>query len=581
MAPTKVTTIPRLELTAAVVSVKASCLLKRELDYDNCEEFFWTDSKVVLGYIHNEARRFHTFVSNRVQFIRDKTNIEKWGYVPTDHNPADLASRGLTVKGLCSSMWLTGPSFLWSMQIPEPENIDTNLAVGDPEVRSTQVFAVNICISPRVTERLSRFSRWSLAVRAIARLQRLASSAKGEHPSTVAERRNAEIFIIKEVQKTAFAQEIQGLVKKCSSLRALNPYVDSQGVLRVGGRLEGSTLPEEIKHPAIIPKNHPLTTLIIAHFHDKVKHQGRGMTMNEIRSHGFWIVGMSKAVASYIYKCVTCRKNRRPMETQKMANLPEDRIEDAPPFTFSGMDCFGPFLIKERRKELKCYGLLFTCMTSRAVHIEMLDDISTDAFINALRCFIAIRGRVQVLRSDQGTNFLGARNEFEKGMKELDVARLKAFMSDCQCEFVMNAPHSSHTGGVWERQIRTAKSILSSLMHEAKGRLDKPSFRTFLYEAMYIMNSRPLTTDNSGDPLSPEPLTPNHVLTMKAQIAYPPPGQFMKEDIYLRKRWRRIQYLAEQFWSRWRKEYLQLLNKRQKWCTSKRNIRCGGHCVSA
>ena len=303
--------------------------------------------------------------------------------------------------------------------------------------------------------------------------------------------------------------------------------------------------------------------------------------MNEIRSHGFWIVGMSKAVASYIYKCVTCRKSRRPMETQKMANLPEDRIEDAPPFTFSGMDCFGPFLIKERRKELKCYGLLFTCMTSRAVHIEMLDDMSTDAFINALRCFIAIRGRVQVLRSDQGTNFLGARNEFEKGMKELDVARLKAFMSDCQCEFVMNAPHSSHTGGVWERQIRTAKSILSSLMHEAKGRLDKPSFRTFLYEAMYIMNSRPLTTDNSGDPLSPEPLTPNHVLTMKAQIAYPPPGQFMKEDIYLRKRWRRIQYLAEQFWSRWRKEYLQLLNKRQKWCTSKRNIRCGGHCVSA
>ncbi|XP_064109597.1 uncharacterized protein LOC135217561 [Macrobrachium nipponense] len=369
----------------------------------------------------------------------------------------------------------------------EQENIDTNLAVGDPEVRSTQVLAVNACISPSVIERLSRFSRWSLVVRAIAHLKRLASSVKGEHLSTVAERRNAEIFIIKEVPKTVFAKEVQGVCTKSSSLQALSPYVDNQGVLRVGRRLEGSTLPEEIKHPAIILKNHALTRLIIGHLHEKVKHQGRGMTINEIRSHGLWIVGMSKAVASYIYKCATCRKSRRPVEEQKMANLPEDQIEDAPPFTFSGMDCFGPFLIKERRK---CYGVLFTCMASRAVHIEMLDDMSTDAFINALRCFLALRGRVQALCSDQGTNFLGAKNEFERGMKELDVARLKAFMSDHQCEFVMNVPHSSHTGGVWERQIRTARSILPSLMNEAKGRLDSSSFRTLLYEVMHIMNSR-------------------------------------------------------------------------------------------
>ncbi|XP_064077611.1 uncharacterized protein LOC135195281 [Macrobrachium nipponense] len=405
VTPTKVTTIRRLELTAAVVSVKVSCLLRKELDYENVEEFFGTDSKVVI-------------------------------------------------------------------QIPEPENIDTNLAVGDPEVRSTQVLAVNACISPSVIERLSRFSRWFLVVRAIARLERLISSVKGEHLSTVAERRDAEIFIIKEVQKTVFAKEVQGVCTKSSSLQALSPYVDNQGVLRVGGRLEGSTLPEEIKHPVIIPKNHALTRLIIGHFHEKVKPQGRGLTINEIRFHGLWIVGMSKAVASYIYKCVTCRKSRWPVEEQKMANLPEDRIEDESPFTFSGMDCFGPFLIKERHKELKCYGLLFTCLASRAVHTEMFDVMSTDAFINALRCFLAIRGRVQVLRSDQGTNFLGAKNEFERGMKELDVACPKAFMSDLQCEFVTNAPHSSHTGGVWERQIRTARSILSSLMNEDKGRLD-------------------------------------------------------------------------------------------------------------
>ena len=574
VAPTKVTTIPRLELTAAVVSVKVSCLLKRELDYRNATEFFWTDSKVVFGYIHNEARRFHTFVSNRIQFIRDKTTLDQWSYVPTEQNPADHASRGLTVNELCNSTWLRGPSFLWSKQLPIPESFTVDLAIGDPEVRSAQAFAVNVHSSFSVADCLSKFSCWSLAVKAIARLKRLASRVRGDGPTSVAEQRNAEMFIIKEVQKTVFTEESQGVCKRSSSLLTFNPFVDSQGVLRVGGRLEESTLPEEIKHPSIIPKNHPMTTLIIAHFYAKVKHQGRGMTINEIRAHGLWIIGMSKAVASYIHNCVTCRKKRRPTEEQKMANLPESRMEDTPPFTFSGMDCFGPFVIKERRKELKCYGLLFTCMASRAVHIEMLDDLSTDAFINALRCFIAIRGRVQVLRSDQGTNFLGAKNEFEKEMQELDMTRLRTFMVDRQCDFVMNAPHSSHTGGVWERQIRTARSILSSLLHESKGRLDVSSLRTFFYEVMYIMNSRPLTADTSGDPMNLEPLTPNHVLTMKANIAYPPPGQFAKEDVYIRKRWKRVQYLAEQFWSR-RKEYLSLLNKRQKWCTPRRNIQLG------
>ena len=141
--------ILRLELTAAVVSVKVSCLLKRELDYKNVTEFFWTDSKVVLGYIHNEARRFHTSVSNRIQFIREKTTLDQWSYVPTEQNPADHASRGLIVNELCNSTWLRGASFLW-----KPEYFTVDLAIGDPEVRSTQAFAVNVHASFSVADHL-------------------------------------------------------------------------------------------------------------------------------------------------------------------------------------------------------------------------------------------------------------------------------------------------------------------------------------------------------------------------------------------------------------------------------------------
>ena len=209
------------------------------------------------------------------------------------------------------------------------------------------------------------------------------------------------------------------------------------------------------------------------------------------------------------------------------------------------------------------------------MHIEQLDDMTTDAFINALRCFTAIRGPIQQIRSDQGSNFVGARNELEKAMKELDNDKIQSYLTTNRCEFVMNVPYSSHRGGVWERQIRTTRSILNTVLNDYKGRLDTSSLRTFLYEVMAIINSRPLTYQCLNDPKSLEPLTPNHVLTKKNKTLLPPPGNFVKEEIYARKRWRKVQLLAKQFWSRWRKKYLINLNSRQKWFQPKRNLKIG------
>ncbi|KAA0712431.1 hypothetical protein E1301_Tti012968 [Triplophysa tibetana] len=293
------------------------------------------------------------------------------------------------------------------------------------------------------------------------------------------------------------------------------------------------------------------------------------MTINELRSNGIWILGCSQAVSSIIYHCVKCRRFRRHPEEQRMANLPRERMETTPPFTYSGMDCFGPFYIKEGRKELKRYGLLFTCLCSRAVHIELLDDLSTDAFINSLRAFIALRGNVRQLQSDQGTNFVGARREFLEAVKEMDQECLKQL----GCEFVMNPPSASHMGGVWERQIRTVRSVLTSILDQSSRTLDSSSLRTYLYEVMAIINSRPMTAHLLNDPTGPQPLTPNLLLTMKSSIILPPPGNFVKEDLYLRKRWRRVQYLANEFWHRWKKEYLLSLQQRQKWHKTKRNAK--------
>lgn len=580
VSPTKLTTIPRLELTAAVVSVTVSNMLREELSYASVKEYFWTYSRVVLGYINNDARRFHTFVANRVQKIRQSTSPQQWFYVPSKVNPADRASRGLNVTELITSNWFAGPTFLWEKELPTPESVELDLSIGDPEVRKAQTMLTQVTDTASLSERLCKFSSWSKAVKAVAHLIRRAKQIKSSVPASVSELESAERVIIGDVQSRAYEKEIKLLSKgnqlpRHSKLYHLDVFIDTDGLLKVGGRLKHSPMNDSFKHPIVIPKEHYVTKLIISHCHDKIKHQGKGFTTNEIRSSGYWIPGMSRTVASFIRQCVICRKLRKAPEGQRMSDLPVERLEPSSPFTYCGMDCFGPFVTTEGRKEHKRYGLLFTCFCSRAIHIELLEDLSTDTFINALRCFIAIRGNVRQIQCDQGTNFVGAQNEFKAALNELDTQRLSIYLSQKQCDFVMNAPHSSHTGGVWERQIKTVRSILNTTLSLAHGRLNDASLRTLFYEAMAIVNSRPLTVDNLNNPDSLEPLTPNHLLHMKTNTALPPPGSFTREDLYGKKRWRRVQFLAEQFWCRWRREYVHNIIARQKWHSPKRNLKVG------
>ena len=290
-----------------------------------------------------------------------------------------------------------------------------------------------------------------------------------------------------------------------------------------------------------------------------------------IRSCGYYIIGVSRLVATLIFKCIICRRLRHKPQVQKMADLPLDRLEPSPPFTHVGIDCFGPYTVTERRKEIKRYGLVFVCQASRAIHLELLDDMSTDCFINGLRCFIAIRGSVAAIRCDQGSNFIGASAELKKAYTAIECDKVKHFLQQNHCEFIFNSPNSSHMGGTYERHIRTIRSILNNILHRNGYRMDTSSLRTFLYEVMFLVNSRPLTGTYLHDKQL-DPLTPNHLITMKSRIPAPPPGKFEPEDVYGRKRWRRVQQLTNEFWTRWRHEYVLNLQQRQKWTKPSRSI---------
>ncbi|XP_057713144.1 uncharacterized protein LOC130929733 isoform X2 [Corythoichthys intestinalis] len=372
-APTKVTTIPRLELSAAVVATRTASFLKRELEIPDIQEYYWTDSKVVLGYINNDARRFHVFVANRIQQIRSSTEPSQWRYVSSELNPADHASRGIMTRELVESNWFTGPCFLWQKELPKDDVKLKEINTEDPELKVTHVFTVQAKEEKYVTERLQKFSDWTRAVKAIARLRRYVKSAKNSkvmsnESTTLEERKEAEEFILRTVQKETFSKEIKSLKDKKelksfqSKLYQLSPFLDVHDILRVGGRLTKASLHPNIKHPAIMPRDHHVSRLLIKHFHEKIHHQGRGMTVNEIRANGIWIIGCSTEVSSFIYKCVKCRRYRKYNQEQKMGDLPSERLEATPPFACSGMDCFGPFCVKEGRKEVKRYGLIFTCM---------------------------------------------------------------------------------------------------------------------------------------------------------------------------------------------------------------------------
>ena len=223
------------------------------------------------------------------------------------------------------------------------------------------------------------------------------------------------------------------------------------------------------------------------------------------------------------------------------------------------------------RGTAKRYGVIFTCLACRAVHLEVANSLDTDACINALRRFICRRGQVALIRSDNGTNFIGAERELREALASLNHGQIQGALRKDGVNWCFNVPAGSHHGGVWERVIRIVRRILSSVLQQQ--RLDDDGLQTVMCEAEAILNDRPITK-LSDDPNDLEPLTPNHILLLKGKPSLPP-GLFEPHDLNVKRRWRQVQYISDLFWKRWVREYLPLLQERQKWNQEKKNLKPG------
>ncbi|CAB3983014.1 PREDICTED: uncharacterized protein LOC107357656 [Paramuricea clavata] len=576
-------------------------------------------AEVVLGYIQNESRRFYVYVANRIQIIRSITDPSQWRYVETKENPADIATRGKSSKDLMESVWFKGPEFLRNVDPPAQTELSPEpflIADNDPEVRvKATIYTTQLRVIKGLTsERFNRFSKWNSLRRAIANLIIKAKILKSQNQISTPRKRNAhqthlvklpvrklprnpsaaelrqsEVVMIKTAQSEAYAEEIETLqqnqlsqksLSPKSSIYRLDPFVDGDGVLRVGGRLRQADQMFQEKHPAILPKGCHLARLAITHYHSEVHHQGRQITHGALRQGGLWIIGAKRMISKIINQCITCRKLRGNVITQHMANLPPDRLETPPPFTNVGFDVFGPWQIRTRRlrggaANAKRWGLVFTCLNCRAIHIEVLETMDSSSFICALRRFFSIRGPPSLLRCDRGTNFVGAKSELDEALKEMDHKAIAKYVVEQNCEWVFNPPHASHFGGVWERQISTIRQVLNGMFSDlGPCQLTHELLVTLMAEVSGIVNSRPISTIPS-DADQPQPLTPNMLLTMKTKPLVSPPGIFTSPDLYSRRHWRRAQYLADQFWSRWKNEYLQNQQRRSKWNERRHNLAVG------
>ena len=562
VAPIKQPTIPRLELMAALIASRLAKTIYDEFKIKPSSVTLWSDSKIVLHWLHSESSTLKAFVGVRVTEIQSTWEPSCWRFVPTDLNPADDLSRGIAAEDI-HGRWETGPDFL--KKPPEDWPKDPNPPViEDPERKASRFLGLVSKVQPIVDS--SNFSSWTRLTRVTAYILRFIYNVRGASrnpinrksgPLQPAEIESAETYWIKEAQSSLKSWE--------TDFVDLTPFRQDD-IIRVGGRLRRSNLSYDEVHPVLLPSSHHISTLM-RNAHEMVFHAGSERTLSESRRR-YWIVRGRRLAKKLVRDCTTCHKLRQPPHTTLMADLPPERVKPfSPPFLATGVDLFGPFKLKYgRNKSTKAWGALFTCATVRAVHLEIVQDLSTQSFLQALRRFVSHHGWPSTFISDNGKSFIGTERELRKLFEDGRKA-ISDFVVLHKIQWKFTTPHSPHQGGIYESLIKQTKRALRVAIGTQV--LSWNEMSTVFAEVKSLINSRPLGY-LSSDPSDPQPLTPNHLLLGRAS-PYVPQGPF-EESTNPRKRFAFVQNLTQQFWRRFLREYVPTLMRRSKWQTKGRQL---------
>lgn len=591
LAPTSVESIARLELCAALLMVELVHRITKNLNHLRRQIYFYTDSQIVLTWINKPSYTLETFVANRVAKIQRLSQIPQWRWIEGSNNPADIISKGMTAKNLKNSqLWFFGPQFLSSSAETWPPH-QYNLL---DEVPGTK--RVALLSSVTTTQLLPDVSSYQKAKRIIGNVIHFINAIKIKqgyiktHLPLQEELLEAEICMIRDVQRVSFPTEYNLLksnkeIPAKSSIKSLTPFFDQTlEVIRVGGRLQNADIPEEAKFQYLLPEKHHFTDILARDCHLRNGHSRSKALQANLRQR-FWIINCGKVANKIVRSCITCVRSNPGTMDQLMGALPKERVTVSPAFEVTGIDFCGPIHISARvrgRSPLKSYIAVFVCFTTKAIHLELAEDLSSEKFMEVLKRFIGRRGLCRQIHSDNGTNFVGTNRKLEEIKRLISVESnplLKGFNSENNIEWVYREttkwkfipPRSPHMGGLWEAAVKSTKAILEKLLLNTN--LTYPELLTVLCQIEAQLNSRPLTP-LSADPNDLEPLTPGHFLIFRPLNALPE-RNLIEHNILPRDRFGHMQQIQQHFWKRWTKEYLSLLQKRYKWTESRDNVKVG------
>lgn len=598
-----VTPIHRLELLAAVMGSKLMKQIVEICGFDKAKQFMWSDSMVTLHWIRKSPLELKVYVSNRVKMIHEFTKNAQWAYIPTSENPADLVSRGMKADDLLASkLWKRGPSWLLESQAewPKPRLVITpedKLAINrETKERQTMISSVMLTyVGENLCELWHKFDNWKKVVRITAYVFRFIEYARMKDRTKwtrgepeVQEIQKAVAFWINYGQMRAYKKEIE-LLKQGDSeffmkskIANLNPRLDARNILRVNGRIDKALVEYNMRHPIIIPPKSRLSYLLVHQAHKDTMHGSRKIMTAYLRR-AYWIPQIRNDIKAVISECVTCTRHAQEMAKQIMAELPAVRVRPARPFDATGIDLAGPFYVKTTDKlnlstrsraampEIKGYVAVFVCMVTRAIHLEPVMDMSSEAFLQAFKRFAARRGHPEKVFSDNGPNLVGADRLLSEAVETWKSSDVQGYASWNGVRWTFITPGAPHEGGLWEAAVKSMKYHLKRVM--GTQRYSYEGLATLLAGIEACLNSRPLCA-LSDDPQEIEALTPAHFL-IGGPLKLPVAEAANKPPTKAKHLFEEIQAQTQSFWKEWQDNYLHALMNRPKWKEARKNIETG------
>jgi len=508
--------------------------------------------------------------------------VEDWNHISSKENPADLVFHGVDANTLRKlSLWWNGPYWLEQVEASWPRYEEVPVISEEKRIVNPTP-TVSLVSQPNQEELFTKFSYWSKLQRITAYCLRFLYNfrhQKSRRQGTLSpsELHEATLRCINRAQTDCCKQEKadlieRGSVAKKSTLLSLNPFLDGNQLTRVGGRLQNSDLTFDQQHPLILPKGHYITCLITEDIHKKNLHASGQLLLSLIRQK-FWIPDARNVLKKTIQKCLICVRVKATTATQLMGQLPQVRVKLAKPFANAGVDYSGPFYLKQGGKKsktlVKCYVALFICLATKAIHLELVSELSTEAYIASLHRFIARRGLCDNIYSDNGTNFVGAEKELRETILEgKSVKRISSFATQQGINIHFIPPCSPHMGGIWEAGVKSMEFHLRRVAGNAK--LTFEEFYTLLCQVEAVLNSRPICPlGNNPDNL--QVLTPGHFLIGTSLLA-PPDRNLIDLPVNRLSRWSYVQQMVQQLWKCWSQDYLHQLQQRNKWKDIRPNV---------